>query len=138
MNAESTLTYGHVIETKLSYDRALELAKLYLKDAGFGVQCQIDVAATLKEKLGIEREPYMILGACNPEYAHQALSHHPQIGLLLPCNVVVQAEGAKTLVSAINARVLVQLVDPANLAPVAEEVDTRLRRVLERIAMAQV
>ncbi|HET9030245.1 MAG TPA: DUF302 domain-containing protein [Candidatus Aquilonibacter sp.] len=136
MNVESPLTYGHVVETKLSYERALETAKEYLKAEGFGIQCQIDIAATMKEKLGVEHEPYTILGACNPSYAHLALTQHPQIGLLLPCNVVVQKQGEKTIVSAIDARSLMKLVDPVGLASVAEHVDTSLRRVLERIASA--
>ena len=134
MNNHSSIDYGHVVATRLPFDRAVELAKAYLKDEGFGVLCEIDVAATMKEKLGVEHGPYKILGACNPQYAHQVLSHHPQIGLLLPCNVVVQAQGPETLVSAVNARALVAMVDAANLEPIAAEVDERLTRVLKNIA----
>lgn len=137
MKAE-TLNYGHVVGTKLPFERAVELTKQYLKDEGFGVLCEIDVAATMKEKLGIDHEPYKILGACNPHYAHQVLSRHPQVGLLLPCNVVVQVQGSETIVSAIDARALVSMVDSANLGSLADEVNEHLKSVLARVETAKV
>jgi uncharacterized protein (DUF302 family) len=130
---ETTFSYGRAVVTKLGYEQAVEQAKQLLKDEGFGVLCEIDVAATMREKLGTNIEPYRILGACNPTFAHSALSHHPQLGLLLPCNVVVQRSGDTTIVSAIDARALLGIVGKASLQPIADEVTKRLYRLLDRI-----
>lgn len=126
--------YGKVVTTKLGYHDAVEAATSALKDEGFGVMADIDVAKTLADKLGVESEPYRILGACNPQFAHQALSLEPQLGLLLPCNVVVQVQDGRTLVSAIDARALLGIVGNEHLLPVADEVNARLHRVLDRVA----
>ena len=131
---ETTFSYGRAVATKLDFEAAVERTKQLLADEGFGVLCDIDVAAKIREKLGAEMQPYRILGACNPALAHEALSHHPQLGLLLPCNVVVQQTGATTVVSAIDARAQLGIVDRAGLEPIAEEVTARLFRVLDRIA----
>lgn len=131
---DTTFSYGRAVTTKLPYELAIERAKALLKEEGFGVLCDIDVATTVREKIGAEMEPYRILGACNPTLAHQALSHHPQLGLLLPCNVVVQRDGEATVVSAIDAQALLGIVDRTGLEPIAKEVSTRLNRVLDRIA----
>ncbi len=85
--------YGFGISVPFSYEEALPRVKEALKAEGFGVLTEIDVRQTLHEKLNAEMEPYMILGACNPALAHRALLQEPEIGLLLPCNVVVRAEG---------------------------------------------
>jgi uncharacterized protein (DUF302 family) len=130
---ETTFAYGRAVTTALGYEKAVERAKALLKEEGFGVLCDIDVAATLREKLGETMEPYRILGACNPSLAHKALSHHPQLGLLLPCNVVVQRRDETTIVSAIDAKALLQVVGNASLEPIADEVNARLNRVLDRI-----
>jgi uncharacterized protein (DUF302 family) len=82
----------------MSYEKAIEAVTQALAKEGFGVLTEIDVQATLKKKLGIERAPYKILGACNPQFAHRALEAEPQIGALLPCNVVVRVDGGKTIV----------------------------------------
>lgn len=131
---DTTFSYGRAITTKLPFDVAVDTAKALLKDEGFGVLCEIDVAATMKEKIGAEMLPYKILGACNPTLAHAALSHHPQLGLLLPCNVVIQRAGEDTIVSAIDAQALLGIVDRTNLEPIARDVSTRLGRMLDRIA----
>lgn len=102
-----------------------------LQTEGFGVLCDIDVSATLSKKLGVETLPYRILGACNPKLAHQALSHEPDLGLLLPCNVTVrqEADGAIT-VSFINPEMLLGFVQNPALAPIGAEVGARFARVM--------
>ena len=130
----SSPTYGRVVGTALGYNDAIDAVKSLLKDEGFGVLCEIDVTKTLHEKIGAEFQPYRILGACNPEFAHRALSLEPQLGLLLPCNVVVQVQDNRTIVSAIDARALLSVVGSDRLTPVADEVNARLSRVLDRVA----
>ena len=125
--------YAKVVTTKLSHADAVEQVTVLLKQEGFGVLCDIDVSKTLKEKIGADFRPYRILGACNPDFAHQALSEEAQLGLLLPCNVVVQEEEGTTVVSAIDARALLAVVGKPSLLTVADEVNARLGRVLDTI-----
>ena len=100
-----------------------------LKAEGFGVLTEIDVQATLKKKLGKDTTPYVILGACNPELAHQAISGNPAIGLLLPCNVVLAAEGDDVIVSAASPKAMFSITSQdAAAAQVAEQAEERLRR----------
>ncbi len=129
----TTLPYGKAVTTTLPYPQAVEHTKSLLKDEGFGVLCEIDVAATLKSKLDVEFRPYVILGACNPQLARQALETEPQLGLLLPCNVVVSAEHGTTTVSAIDAAAMMSVVGNAALDSIATDVNARLGRVLERV-----
>ena len=96
--------------------------------------CEIDVAATLKEKLGVDREPYLILGACNPPLAHQALTAEPDLGVLLPCNVVVSERDGETTISAVDAERMLSIVANDALAPIAADVRQRLAAVVERAA----
>ncbi len=118
----------------LAYEAALVRVEEALKREGFGVLTRIDVKATLKEKLGVEFGPFVILGACNPPLAHRALETEPEIGLLLPCNVVVRAlPDGKTRVEAVNATALASLFPKANLSPVADEVGKRRARVLASV-----
>ena len=105
-----------------------------LKEEGFGVLCEIDVRATLQEKLGVDREPYVILGACNPPLAHRALEAEPELGVLLPCNVVVYVRDGHTHVAAIEPERMLSIVGNAELAPVAADIRERLARVVERAA----
>ncbi len=137
MNVQPSTNYGRAATTRLAQDDAVTAVKAFLKDEGFGVLCEIDVAQTLKEKIGAEVPPYRILGACNPQLAHRALTQEPQLGLLLPCNVVVQQIEGATVVSAIDARALLGVVKSDELLPVADEVNARLNRVLDRIQAAQ-
>jgi uncharacterized protein (DUF302 family) len=99
---------------------------------GFGILCDIDVQATLKQKLDIDREPYLILGACNPPLAHQALQTEPELGVLLPCNVIVYQEYGRTHIAAVDAEQMLSIVGNDELAPTATEVRRRLAAVVER------
>ena len=120
-----------------SLDEPYEAAKARvveaLKAEGFGVITEIDVKATMKEKLGVDVPPHTILGACNPKLAHAALEVEPDLGVLLPCNVVVYATDKGTRVTAINAGAMMGMVGNERLAPIAEEVQERLDRVLESL-----
>jgi uncharacterized protein (DUF302 family) len=120
--------------TPLPYQEAVERVRTELKTEAFGVLCEIDVQATMREKLGVEGEPYLILGACNPPLAHQALQAEHDLGVLLPCNVVVYRRGGETHISAVDPERMLSIVDNGELAPVAAEVKGRLRAVVERAA----
>lgn len=125
-------TYTLTAQTTLSYAEAVERVKEELKEEGFGVLCEIDVQKTLHEKIGEHIEPYVILGACNPTLAHKALSAEPELGTLLPCNVVVYVRDGSTHVSAIDAERMLSLVDNDALPPIARDVRNRLGLVVAR------
>jgi uncharacterized protein (DUF302 family) len=118
--------------TKAPFADAVDRVREELRSEGFGVLCEIDVQATLREKLGVDQEPYLILGACNPPLAHRALEAEPELGTLLPCNVVVYRSGGETHISAVDAERMLSIVENAELAPVAAEVRARLEAVVER------
>lgn len=115
------MDYGQTIEVGLSFEAALPRVKEAFKKQGFGTLTEIDVRATLKEKIGRELEPYTILGTCNPELASRALDAERGIGLLLPCNVVVTERDGKTLVQALDPQVMVSVPGNDKLRPIAEE-----------------
>ena len=130
---------GIALSTTLhtSFDDAVERTRQALSEQGFGVLTEIDMKATLKAKLGEDMEDYLILGACNPPLAHRAVNVDRQIGLLLPCNVVVRAD-PKTkdtvLVEAMDPQVLVDVTGEAELRPVADEVATKLRAAIDSLS----
>ena len=119
----------------VDYTEAVTRTVEALQTEGFGVLTEIDVKATLKQKLGVDFRRYVILGACHPPLAHQALQAEPFLGLVLPCNVVVMEdeEGTGSIVSLVNPPEMFQVVENAAMADLVAEVDSRLRRVLERI-----
>lgn len=128
------MDYGTTVTTQLSFDDAVERTRNALADQGFGVLTEIDVQATLKKKLDQDMEPYLILGACNPQLASQALEIERDIGLLLPCNVVVRRDGDRTLVQALDPQVMVTLPGRPELQGVADEAAKRLSAALEAVA----
>ncbi|HMA24902.1 MAG TPA: DUF302 domain-containing protein [Gemmatimonadaceae bacterium] len=127
--------YGVGSVVQLEYATAVERVKQALADEGFGILCEIDVAATMRKKLGVDFRPYVILGACNPPLAHRALVEEPDIGLLLPCNVVVYAgdEPGSSVISALDAVAALGLTGKSDLRPVADEVKAKLTRALAAV-----
>ncbi len=125
--------YGISVKLEKSFDQTLEEVKEALKAEGFGVLTEIDVKATPKKKLDADFRKYVILGACNPPFAHKALNTELQIGLLLPCNVIVYEEGDGSVVSAIDPVAAMGVVDNPELKPIAEQVQAKLKRVIDSL-----
>jgi uncharacterized protein (DUF302 family) len=133
---EQTTSYGIATTVALPYERAVERTREELAKEGFGVLTEIDVAATLKKKLDVDFRPYVILGACNPPLAHRALTAERDIGLLLPCNVVVYAGDAPgtSVVAAMDPVAALALTGNDAVRPLAREVRERLERALQRLS----
>ncbi len=127
------MKYGHETAVEGKFDEIIDRTKAALAERGFGVLTEIDVAATLKKKIGAEIEPYVILGACNPTFAHQALQREPDLGLLLPCNVVVMQKEGKTYVKAIDAGAMLGVTGNTDLIALAGEVDSHLTATLQSL-----
>ena len=127
------MKYDLTITLDLPYEDAVPAVRAALKEQGFGVLTEIDVRATMREKLGAEVEPYVILGACNPPLAHRALEVDRTIGLLLPCNVVVRADGDHTLVQALDPALIAEVPEREELRPIAEEAGQRLQAALDSL-----
>jgi len=125
--------YGTQVTLEEPFGQAVARVRAALADQGFGVLTEIDVTATLKAKLGEQIEDYMILGACNPPFAYQALAVDRSIGMLLPCNVVVRAAAEGTLVEALDPQVMVTLTGRPELKPLADEVSRRLAAALAEL-----
>lgn len=122
--------YGFNVTLKTTFAEAIDRAKDALATEGFGVLSEIDVAGTLKKKLDLDRRPYQILGACNPKLASQALDHDPDIGLLLPCNVVVrEEENGEITVGFMDPVAVLGLVDKEGIEELAQDVRSRMERV---------
>ncbi len=127
------MKYGHETVVEGKFEEVIDRTKAALAERGFGVLTEIDVAATLKKKIGAEIEPYVILGACNPTFAHQALQREPDLGLLLPCNVVVMQKAGKTYVKTIDAGAMLGVTGNTALTALAGEVDAHLAGTLESL-----
>jgi uncharacterized protein (DUF302 family) len=128
----AAIQYTLSAATDLRFADAVERVRAELEAEEFGVLCEIDVQATLREKMGAEMEPYLILGACNPTLAHRALSVEADLGVLLPCNVVVYQRDGQTHISAIDAERMLSIVGSDELQPVAAQVRDKLAAVVGR------
>ena len=129
-------SYGFSRTVEMSFEETIEKTKSALKEEGFGVLSEINIDEALKEKLGVDFRRYKILGACNPPLAYKTLQEEINIGLLLPCNVVVYEadESGKTVVAAVDAKAMLSAVgDNAALGEVASEVNQRLQRVIDNV-----
>jgi uncharacterized protein (DUF302 family) len=125
--------YGYCRTLELPFESTLQQARECLKSEGFGVLCEIDIREKLKEKLGVDFTKYVILGACNPPLAYNALQQEMNLGLLLPCNVVVYEKGGKSFVAAIDAARMLSVAGNPELEGIARQVNERLQRVVEKI-----
>ena len=131
--SEVRIGYGYGRSVNLPFRQAIERITETLKEEGFGVLSRIDVHEKLREKLGVDFQNYVILGACNPPIAHQSLQAEPNIGLLLPCNVVVYENEGRTIVAAIDAGKMLSIVGNHALEEAARQVNEKLRRAVDRI-----
>ena len=127
------MDYGMTMHTSIPFAEAVARVRDALKAQGFGVLTEIDVKATLRDKLGQDIEDYLILGACNPPLAHRALDADRKIGLLLPCNVVVRTADGQTIIEALNPQVMVEVAGQPSLKPVADEATSRIRAALDSV-----
>jgi uncharacterized protein (DUF302 family) len=125
--------YGMTIRTPVPFAEAVTRVREALKAQGFGVLTEIDVQATLRDKLGQDIEDYLILGACNPPLAQQALDTDRRIGLLLPCNVVVRTADGQTVIEALNPQIMAEVTGQPSLKPVADEATSRIRAALDSL-----
>lgn len=125
--------YGYSRTLDVSCSEAVERAREALKVEGFGVLCEIDIQAKLKEKLGVDFRNYVILGACNPALAYQTLQEEINIGLLLPCNVIVYEQNGRSVVSAVDAVRMLSIVGNPKLESAAGQVNEKLRRVIDNL-----
>ena len=127
----SKYAFGKTIDA--GFEQTIDRVTQALAKEGFGILSDIDVSATLKKKLDLDVPSYRILGACNPQFAHRALQAEPEIGTLLPCNVVVRKEGAKARVDIMDPLAVMQLVDKPEVTKIATEVRAKLERVLAAV-----
>ncbi|GAA5522827.1 DUF302 domain-containing protein [Aliifodinibius salicampi] len=128
------MKYFYSATTDKSFDEAIDTVANLLKEEGFGVLTEIDVKETLKKKLDIDFKKYRILGACNPHFAHKALRSEDKIGVMLPCNVIIEEhESGQVEVSAVNPVASMQAVENEELHPIADEVRSRLEKVINQL-----
>ena len=128
------MDFTYRVEVDTDIDIAIESVTATLKAQGFGVLTRIDIQDTLKQKLDIDVDPQVILGACNPQLAHQALQADPRIAALLPCNVVVRTEAGRTIIEALDPKLIADIPDNDALRPVADDAGARIRAALDAAA----
>ncbi len=128
------INYGFTKELNISFEKAIEVITEALKKEGFGILTKIDLKEKFKEKLGIDFKKYVILGACNPSSAHKAILAEENIGLMLPCNVIVYAKGDKTTVSIIRPTAAMGMIDNEELGQISKKVETQLKNVFDSIS----
>ena len=136
MSVSTAIDYGYVRPVALAFEEAVQKLEGALKNEGFGVLCQIDIQAKLKEKLGVDFPRYVILGACNPPLAHQALQHEINLGLLLPCNAAVYEQDGRVYAGVVDAGKMLSVVGNPAMQPMAAKVTASLRRAVDSIAAA--
>ena len=127
------INYGFTKEIYKSFEEAVDLVSEELKKEGFGILTKIDVKNKFKEKLGIDFKKYVILGACNPSSAHKAIVAEENIGLMLPCNVIVYEKENKIMVSIIKPSVAMEMINNKKLKEVAKHIETKLRNVIDAL-----
>jgi len=127
------INYGFTKELNIPYETIVEQIKEALKKEGFGILTQIDIQKKMKEKLGVDINKYIILGACNPPNAYQAILAEENIGLMLPCNVIVYEKGGKTVLSVIRPMVAMQMIDNEELRKIAPVVEAQLKKAFDSI-----
>ena len=136
MQASKSQEYGYVARVDLPFEDAVARMEAGLKNEGFGVLCKIDIQAKLKEKLGVEFPRYVILGACNPPLAYQALQEEINLGLLLPCNAVVYERNGQVYVGVVDAEKMLSVVGNPGMEPMARDVNRKLRSVVNNIVQS--
>ncbi len=127
------MSYGFSRTVSLSYESAIEKVTEELKKEGFGILTTIDVKETLKKKLNVDFNKYIILGACNPPFAYQALEAEEQVGLLLPCNVIVYERDGKTILAAFDPMSMAKVMENEAMEPIADQVRAKLLRALNAV-----
>jgi uncharacterized protein (DUF302 family) len=127
------MSYGFSRTVSLPYESAIEKVTEELKKEGFGILTKIDIKETLKKKLNVDFNKYIILGACNPSFAYQALQAEEQVGLLLPCNVIVYEKTSKTIVAAFDPISMAKVMDNEAMEPIADQVRAKLLRALNAV-----
>lgn len=131
------MDYARTVTLDVDFEEAVTRVKDAFKEQGFGPLTEIDVQATLREKLGSEMEPYLIIGACNPQLARRALEAVPTVGVFLPCNVVVRVQGGRTVVEAMDPGIMSKMIADPALEEVATEAAGRVQAALDSLAPAK-
>lgn len=127
------MEYARTLTVDLGFEEAVTRVKEAFKEQGFGPLTEIDVQATLRQKIGAEMDPYLIIGACNPDLAHRALAAVPTVGVFLPCNVVVRVAGGRTVVEAMDPDVMSSVIDDPDLERIAAEAAERVQAALDSL-----
>jgi len=127
------MAYGYKMRVNLTYEQAVEKVKSKLATEVFGILTEIDVRGTVKKKLGLDFDKYVILGACNPPFAHKALTLEKDIGLLMPCNVIVYEDKGRTYIASVLPTVSMSMVNNPALAETAQQVEDKLKKVIDSV-----